>query len=249
MEAIIFIAVLAGVVWGAVYLLRGSLVHGCLAFLAVGYCFGHELIRFDLGQIPLTLDRLVLGGLIFAYVVHRRLGLSDTKPVTGVDAALLAFAGLLVLSTFTHNWRLDVPGKVSPIWQLVAGYLMPVAVYWIVRQSPLDKRIVLAVYGFLTVLGVYLAVTALAEVAEQWWLVFPKHVRDPNVGIHFGRARGPTMDSHALGLYLAVCLLCAWTWRRYLGRFGRIVLIALSPVFLAAVCFTYTRSVWMGLAL
>ncbi len=249
MHVIIVIAALVGLVWGAVFLWRGSLLHGCLAFLVAGYCFGHELINFDLGSIPLTLDRLVLGGLIFAYAVQRRLGTAAPKPMTRLDAVLLLFAGLLVVSTFTSNWRMDVPGKASPIWLLVASYLMPVAVYWIARQSPLDKRSVLTVWGVLTVFGVYLAVTALAEAAQQWWLVFPKHVRNPDLGIHFGRARGPTLQSNNLGAYLIVCLLCAWTWRTSLGRLGQLVLMALCPAFLLAIYFTYTRCVWIGLAL
>ena len=249
MNAIIFIAVLVGLVWAAVYLTRGSLVYGCLAFLVVGFCFGHELIGFDLGPIPLTLDRLVLGGLVIAYAVHRRLGIADPKPITRVEVVLLGFAGLLVVSTLAGDWRVDVPGKVSPIWQLVAGYLMPVTVYWIARQSRLDKQALLVVYGCLTVLGIYLAITALAEVTQQWWLVFPKHVRSPETGIHFGRARGPTLQSNNLGIYLAVCLLCAWTWRSHLRRFAQLALIAVSPCFLLAIYFTYTRSVWIGVVL
>lgn len=249
MIVVISIAVLVGLVWAAVFVLRGSLLEGCLVFLVVGYCFGHTLINFDAGPFPLTLERLVLGGLICTYLLQRRLGLADPKPPTRGDLALLLFAGVLVVSTITHNWRFDVPGKVSPIWQLVAGYLMPIAVYWIARQSRLTRRGILTIYGFLTVFGVYLAVTALGEITEQWWLVYPTYIRDPRLGIHFGRARGPLLQSQSFGLYLSVCLLCAWIWRPRLGRFGQLVLILLYPVFLAAIFSTYTRCVWMGVAL
>jgi O-antigen ligase len=249
MNAILLIAVLVGLVWATAFVLRGSLLHGCLAFLVVGLCFGHELTNFDLGPVPLTLDRLVLGGLIFAYVVQRRLRITDPKPIGRLDVVLFLFAGLLIVSTFTSDWRVDLPGKTSPIWRLVAGYLMPITVYWIARQSRLDKHAVLVVYGCLTALGVYLALTALAEATQQWWLVFPRHMRDPDVGIHFGRARGPTLQSNNLGLYLGVCLFCAWTWRSYLGRFAQLVLILFYPCFLGAIWCTYTRCVWLGVAL
>jgi O-antigen ligase len=249
MTAIICIAVLVGLVWGTVFLFRGSLLCGGLVFLVVGCCFGHRLINFDFGPFPLTLERVLLGGLIFAYLIQRRLGIADPKPPSRGDVAMFLFAGLLVVSTFTHSWRVDVPGKGSPVWQLVAGYLMPIALYWIARQSRASKRSSLLVFGFLTVFGVYLAVTALAETAQQWWLVYPKYTRDPSVGIHFGRARGPLLQSQSFGLYLAVCLVGAWLWRPWLGRFGQLVLILLYPVFLAAIFFTYTRCVWMGTAL
>lgn len=249
MEAILAVAAVAALVWGLAYVLRGSLVHGCLAFLVVGFCFGHEFLRFEVGPFPLSLDRLLLGGLVLVYVVHRCLGRADPKPVQWRDVAMLLLAVVLVYSTFSHNWELDVPRKVSPIWRLVAGFLMPMAVYWIARQSPIDKRTVLTVYAVLTVLGIYLAITALAEVTQQWWLVFPPHIADPRVGIHFGRARGPTLQSQSLGLHLDACLLCVWMWRRHLGRAGQLALMPLIPLFLAAVVVTYTRCVWIGAVL
>lgn len=249
MEAIIAIAVAAGLVWGLSYILRGPLVYGCLAILVVAFCFGHEFLRFEIGPFPLTLDRLLLAGLIGVYVVRRGLGQTDPKPMRWPDVAMLLLAVVLVYSTFTHDWQLDAPRKISPIWRLVAGFLMPMAIYWIARQSPVEKRALLATYGVLTVLGIYLSITALAEVTQQWWLVFPPHIANPNVGIHFGRARGPTLQSQSLGLHLDVCLLCAWMWRRHLGRVGQLVLILLIPLFLAAIFATYTRCVWIGAGL
>ena len=248
MTAIIIIAVLVGLVWSAIFVLRGSLVEAGLVLLVVGYCFGHALVNFDLGPFPLTIDRLLLGGLIIAYVLQRQWGLTDPKALTLADFAMFAFAGLLVLSTFTHNWHLDVPGKSQPIWRLVAGYLMPIAIYWIVRQSRITRHSVATVHAFLAVFGVYLAITALAEVTKQWWLVYPTYIRDAEVGIHFGRARGPALQSQSLGLYLVMCLLCAWMWRPRLGRVGQFILIALFGLFLAAIFVTYTRCIWMGLA-
>ena len=140
MVAIIVILSLLGLVWTAVFLQRGSLLAGCLAFLLIGYCFGRDLLGFRIGPLPMTIDRLVLGSLLIAYVVKRRLGQMDPKPITWVETAVLALAGALTVSTFTHNWRLDVPGKVSPIWLLVASYLMPLAVFWMVRQVRLTRR-------------------------------------------------------------------------------------------------------------
>ena len=67
---------------------------------------------------------------------------------------------------------------------------MPMAVYWIARQSPIDQRAIVTTYVVLALIGVYLAVTALAEITKQWWLVYPSYIADPKVGIHFGRAPG-----------------------------------------------------------
>ena len=39
---------------------------------------------------------------------------------------------------------------------------------------------------------------------------FRDTLRIPNLGIHFGRARGPELNSVSLGLYLTACCLCTW---------------------------------------
>jgi O-antigen ligase len=249
MIAIYSLTAAAIVLWGAAYLFRGSLIHGCLAFLLVGFCAGHEFLHFPLGSMPMTLDRLVLAGLLAAYAVQRRLGRTDPKPLGWVDVALGLLAVVLIASTFTHDWRLDATRKVSPVWRLVAGFLMPMVLYWIARQSPLTPAALRSIYGVLAMLGVYLAFTALAEAGQCWALVFPKHIADPRVGIHFGRARGPTLNAQSLGLHLNLCLLCAGMWGRSLPRAARLLLVLALPAWLAAIYFTYTRCVWLGLVL
>ncbi len=248
MEAIIIIAVVAGLIWGGLYALRGSLIHGCLVFLLVALCFGREFFHLEVGTVVLSLDRVCLVGLAIVYVVQRRLGLLDPKPVAWPDVVLLLLAVVIVVSTFSHKSESNAQQKIV-VWQLFAGFLMPLAVYWMARQSPIDQRALVTTYAVLTVIGVYLAVTALAEVTKQWWLVYPSYIADPKVGIHFGRARGPMVHSQPLGLYLNACLLCLWMLRRHLGRRGRLVLITLIPLFLAAILVTYTRCIWISTGL
>src|SRR5690606_11158993 len=133
----------------------------------------------------LTIDRLALVVLVVAYFVQRRMGLVDAKPISGVDWLIVLFAGVLTISTFTHDWRVNTPGAVSPVWRLCFGYLMPIALYWIGRQSTIDERGLRKIYGVLAAFGLYLAFTGVAEATSQWWLVFPKYIADPEVGIHF----------------------------------------------------------------
>ncbi len=62
---------------------------------------------------------------------------------------MLLFGEVLTVSTFTHAWQLDEPGKVSPLWRLVAGYLIPIGIYWIARQSAPNREGTRMVYGLL----------------------------------------------------------------------------------------------------
>ena len=244
MPAIIAIATIAGLVWGAWFLLRGSLLAGCLVFLVTACCFSHTFLEFDLGPLPLTLDRLAIVLLVGTYVVQRRLGMAEPKPLMRVDWVMLALACVLTASTFLHDWRVSRPDEISPVWRLLFAYLMPMALYWVARQSPLNEQRLGWMLATLSCFGVYLAVTGLAEISQQWWLVFPKYIADPAVGIHFGRARGPMVQAACYGTALAICLMCAWMWRERLGRAGQLVIVATLPLFAAAIYFTYTRSAW-----
>src|SRR5262249_18758842 len=92
----------------------------------------------------------------------------------------------------------------------------------------------------------YLAVTGVLEVSNQWSLVFPRHIANPKIGLHFGRARGPMLTSVTYGLYLAVAILAGWVaWPR-LRRLPQLLLLLVFPLALAGVYVSYTRSVWMG---
>jgi O-antigen ligase len=240
MEAIILIAALVGLVFGTQFLFRGSLVGGCLLFLLCITCFGHEFIHFEMGSAPLTIDRLVLVLLAGTYVFQRWIGRTDPKPFYGVDWVLAAFVLVLLVSTLSGDWRVFKRPEGSPLWRLIGGYLTPVAIYWIARNSPLTEKRVRFVQACLT---------AICEITHQWALVFPKYIADPKVGLHYGRARGPLVHGVSFGHYLGVCLLAALTWRASLGRLGQIILLLIAPLFLAGIFFSYTRSVWMGVGL
>ena len=55
----------------------------------------------------------------------------------------------------------------------------------------------------------------LLEMAKLWGLVFPRFIGDPTIGIHFGRARGPMLQSVRLGV------ACSPVWPRWWStRFG-----------------------------
>lgn len=249
MLAIQLVLLAASLVWGAVFLLRGSLVIGCLAWLLAVVCFGRSFLAMDAGPVTVSLDRLVLVLLVIAYLVHRSLGRTDPKPLMLADYLLFALVAWLTLSTLTHDFgRQFFDSTSTPLWNLLAGYGMPLTVYWIIRQARLNERSILYLYGFLVVLGVYLAMTGLFEMTGQWWLVFPRYIADPDVGIHFGRARGPFGNSVRYGLYLSICVFAAsMVWRRLPPRW-QILSVPLGVLYLVAIFFSYTRSVWLGLS-
>ncbi|MDZ4818892.1 MAG: O-antigen ligase family protein [Planctomycetota bacterium] len=251
MEFLTIVAAIAALVWGAAFVLRGSVLAGCLAFIVLTTCFGYDFLHFNLAGMPLTLDRIWVGVMLVIYLIHRRLGMTDPKPMARVDWMLIAFLGLVSFSTLMIGKEQGF-GSINPlIWHLFVGYLFPAMLYWFARQSTLKQSSVQRTILFLAVFGVYLGLTGLLEVAQQWSLVFPKYIADPKVGLHFGRARGPMVQSVSYGLYLGICIVAALLWqgREEARQPGKLFWLLLVPMELAAVMLTLTRSVWIGTGL
>lgn len=250
-ESLAVIFALAGLVWGGVVFLRGGLLGGCLAVILAGACFSVPFYKLEVGPVPLTADRLLLALLCLQYVFWRRWGLADPKPAGKAEILLLLFLGVLVVSTFVHDWQGE-KGDYQPLAWLVLFYLMPAAIYWIARQSKQTERNALAAFAFFAVFGVYLAGVTLAEYFQLWQLVFPRYIvataADPAAEF-VGRGRGPLLNPIANGLMLSVCLGATLMWWPRLRRPGQVALLAAMALILAALYCTLTRSVWMGAVL
>ena len=81
MDFFTLIIAVAGLVWIGWFLLRGSLIAGCMATIIGASCFGYLFWHSEGGPVPLSIDRCLVGLLGVAYVVHRGLGLTDPKPL------------------------------------------------------------------------------------------------------------------------------------------------------------------------
>ena len=87
-----------------------------------------------------------------------------------------------------------------------------------------------------------------AEIGKQWWAVFPRYIADPTLGTHFGRARGPSLNSASLGVMLTVCFWAAWMLWPRLPRLQQAAVGVLMQAIVGGIYFTYTRSTWIGLS-
>ena len=249
MPVVAAVFALAAATWGLLCARRGSLLVGCGLLLVVGYALGHEFWNAKFGPIPLTLDRIVLLGLLGTFAYQWRYGSLRLRPLTGTDWMLAAMLALFIASAVLSG-QPDITDGVTSKWgRLVTSFLIPALLYAIIRQLDITRQEWSRMLAALVVLGFYLGVTGVLEVAGRWSLVFPRYIADPTLGIHFGRARGPELNSVSLGMYLSACLLCGWTLLQYVSKrsYQLAILIAL-PLMAGAVLFTFTRSTWIGLA-
>jgi O-antigen ligase len=249
MDFFLVVGLIAAAVWAVAFGLRAPLLVACAAFLLLTVCFGYEFLKFDLGPLPLTLDRLWIGVLVTTFVVQRKLGRTDPKPLAWVDVVLLSFLALVTVSTLFSGPTEESKMAGSPLWRLVVAYIFPAVLYFVARQSALTESRVVVLHGFLAIFGVYLGLTGVAEMTGHWSLVFPRYIADPKIGLHFGRARGPMVQSVSYGLYLGICAVAMLLWMQRFGRRGKLVGWLLTLLPLAAAALTLTRSVWLGTAL
>ena len=240
------IGVLVALFWVGVVFLRGGLLGGSLLMLLVGSCFGHPFFNLPTGLLPLTADRLLLVVLLAQYVVYRRWGWTDPKPLTVADYVLGTFLLVLVVSALAHDFRAN---NVRPLSQLVIFYLMPAAMYWVARQTRFTEQAARWLFFSLAAFGLYLSVTAVAETHQAWAFVFPRYIGSAEFKEFFGRGRGPFLNPVANGIVQGLGLCAAlMSWPR-VNRAGKLFLLALLPLFAEGVYSTLTRSVWMGAGL
>jgi len=240
---------LVAIAWGAIFARRVSLLVGVGVLLVVSYVVGHQFWNTHIGPVPLTLDRIVLAGLIGAFALQWRLGDFKLRPTTGSDWCLIVLVAILALSAVFSGQPEITDGVTSKWGRLLASFLIPGTLYALTRQIPIAERSWSALLVALVGLGVYLALTGALEVAGAWSLVFPRYIANPNLGIHFGRARGPELNSVSLGLYLTAGCICAWMLLpRVRQRWQQLALLTVLPLTAFSVLLTFTRSTWIGLA-
>jgi hypothetical protein len=206
MEIVVVIFGIAGLVWGILLLRRGGLLAGCLAVMLAGACFSVEFFKIVIGPVPVTADRVLLIVLVGQYLIWRRWGWADPKPLGKPEILLCLFTGMMVVSTFSYDYTF---ANYQPLSWLILYYLMPFCIYWIARQIELTEKSLLVLFASLTVFGVYLAVTSLMEYFQIWSLVFPPYIATnaaTSTAEFVGRARGPFLNPISNGIVLSICL-------------------------------------------
>lgn len=239
------------IVWGGIALVRGSVFLSTALFLASTSCLPAEFFSIDAGGLTWTFDRLFFLFLLAQVAVAWYRGQLRFGRLEYSDVAIGLFFLWLVARTITQPWGSAIPGQPPTLMHFVNGYLIPFSLYAVLRTSRLDYDQLKPVWILLVLLAMYLSITAFLEIANAWTLVFPKFIADPSLGIHYGRARGPMLQSVRLGIFLIVAwasLAIYTVWLHPKCRFRWIAFSVGTFLFAGAIFLTYTRSVWLGLA-
>lgn len=212
-----------------------------LAFIPADMFSGNSrLIGF-----PISPDRLCLAAGLVLLVLDPRPWAAIRIRWRLVHAALTSMVLFAIGSAVAFDvWRTSLAQ-----FALLDRLLVPFILFTVAPVVYSDVRSRDLLLKLLVVLGLYLGLTAVFEVSGPTQLVFPRYIMDPSVGIQFGRARGPFVESEADGLVIAVCGYAAGlAISRFRGAW-RIASVVTVLACAAGVLFSLTRSVWIGTVL
>lgn len=199
----------------------------------------------DMG-VPVPLDRVLIGTAIVSTLVRARARSPyalRTRPIDWLLAVAAVYAiGSVVLA---GTWD-DSTARFA----LIDRYsLLGFVLFFVAPKAYREARDRQVLLGVLVVLGAYLGLTALFETTGPDALVVPSYIKDPAVGTHIDRARGPFVEAAANGLILFACamasVLAAWTWR---GRRRRQLAALIAGLCALGVVLTVTRAAWIASA-
>jgi putative inorganic carbon (hco3(-)) transporter len=189
-------------------------------------------------HVPGPIDRVVIfAGIIAVFV--RPLLHSDAPRVSVRRVHWLL--ALLVVYAVASAAAANTIHQHAAVFELLDRLgIVPFLLFLVAPAAFATERQRMILLGTLSVVGAYLGATAFFEMVGPHSLVFPKFIMNPALGIHDGRARGPSMFACAVAAAMLV--------PKVRGRGVRAALLAVIGLCLLGLVLTLTRQVWAGAA-
>ena len=201
--------------------------------------------NWSLMNMPLPLDRVVLAVALIVLVLKGARWVSARRLVLRpLHVAMLCAATWAVASAIIAGTLIGHLGFYSLLDRFgIVPFAMFTLAPLIFGTTKQRNNLLIG----LVAIGLYLGATGVFEGLHVWRLVFPSYIANPNLGIQFGRARGPFLES--TGTAFASC--AAWWPPPSPSRRGALngpgwPATSLSCWAGADLFFTLTRSVWIG---
>lgn len=237
---------LAGLLIAVNVIRRGSITSDLSLLLSVGVVFGYPFFNIDLGPLPLTLPRLLIGVMGLRWLTLFLQGKSLPLRAGITEVGLLGFLGYLAIQLSLTDWQFN---ELKPLSHFLFFILLPSVVYLLVSHTEISTLSLTRFRLAMSAFGAYLAIMAILETLGPQALVFPSYITSPEHTEYLGRARGPFLNPTPNAIALTMAMLCGASFWPSASRSLRVVIISYVGLILAGVFLTYTRSCWMGAAL
>jgi O-antigen ligase len=215
-------------------------LHLALAFPSILYVAAMTVFLFRPPDLfSFYADRIAFLILLF-FVALRALAMRDSIPfLAGISLPMFALTSLAVFRALRDPFN-------PQLWSIIAGkYMVPFALFHVAvlvfRSARQRRHFEIFVFCALA----YLIFIAVAFLADQRSLIFPRFILDDSLGFHSDRARGPFLQAVANGMSLNLLGIVAIAFAQKRKLMVYLLWFALPFAILA----TMTRAVWISFAL
>lgn len=232
-----------------IIILNKDLVYGLYAwFLLV--LFSRTIGKVVFPMFPdIDLYRVIWIFLFLVFFAQTSIKGRKLLPVTKTEILMVLFC-VVCLASMARAGTIFKAGEGLTIRTFLNGYAIPFSIFFLSKNIVEDEDKIKKLFQVLLVVGIYITLTGIFEHFNLTGLVFPRYIMDPNIGIHWGRARGPfvmaSVNGAVLGMVFLTSIYLVINMRKGGMRIFYIIFVALMPI---TIFFTYTRSCWLGFIL
>lgn len=156
------------------------------------------------------------------------------------------FTILCIFSMLQHGFSSAVQEHPSPWFVFINAYLFPFITFIFAKIYISRTKDIKLVFYIVFFSAAYLSLMAFFEFFRIDSLIFPRYIADPDVGIHFGYARGPFLNSPHMGAAILFGLACGLHLISYKRGMIKLIFSLLLAMIPFAVFFTQTRAVYLA---
>jgi O-antigen ligase len=199
------------------------------------------------GGFDITIERLFFILILSFLVIGLFGGKVRFRNNISIEMLMGIYVMICIVSMIRTGFVQTSPNFPSPWFVFITGYFFPFICFIFAKSYVVENNDAQVIFHALFFFGVYLCITAFFEFYNLKQFVFPRYIINPELGIHLGRSRGPFLNAAVNGVGILIGFICGIHLIEKKSGFTKTFYQALLLLFIPAVFFTLTRSVYLGL--
>jgi O-antigen ligase len=194
----------------------------------------------------ITIERILFCSVIVFLVTMPLRNRKMRRQGAATEILMLLFLIYCFVSMLLHGFFPARPADPSPWFLFITAYLFPFIAFYFAKYCITRDEDISLVFHCIFFLGVYIALIAPLEFfgLREW--IWPRYIGDTSIWLHLDRARGPFLNSAFNGTALICGFVCGVFVLKQKEGLGRLIFSFLLCLFIPAIFFTQTRSVYLG---
>ena len=237
------LAVLVASAGLAALLLQVDLSLGLVAWLLVfPFYRGWSFLQLP-GMPNVGPDRLIWLALLGIVFVSWAFGRDQGFRLTSVEGAMALFLAVTIYSAV----RVGAFADRDAVGDFLGRHFIPLTLFVVARFLTREEKQVRQLLIAAALMAIYLGFTAICENYKLTAFVFPRYIMNPDIGTHFGRARGPLLQAAANGTLLGMLFVLNLYAALHERGTARTLFAVATALAVVGIYFTYTRAAYLGL--